>query len=42
MLGEIDMFIKDGIAYAGDARPALKICGVRPELIVVLRIITSC
>lgn len=30
MLGEIDMFIKDGIAYAGDASPALKICGVRP------------
>ena len=29
-LGEIDMFIKDGIAYAGDASPALKICGVRP------------
>ncbi len=24
------MFIKDGIAYAGDASPALKICGVRP------------
>mgnify|MGYP003197699667 FL=1 len=24
------MFIKDGIAYAGDARPALKVCGVRP------------
>lgn len=24
------MFIKDGIAYASDASPALKICGVRP------------
>lgn len=24
------MFIKDGIAHAGDASPALKICGVRP------------
>ncbi len=24
------MFIKDGIAYAGDVSPALKICGVRP------------
>ena len=24
------MFIKDCIAYVGDASPALKICGVRP------------
>ncbi len=24
------MYVKDGIAYAGDQRPMMKVCGVRP------------
>jgi len=24
------MYIKDGIAYAGEPRPACKVCGIRP------------